>query len=84
MAEEFAFEECFGDGGAVDGDEGAFASWTALVNGARDDLFAGAALAANEYGGVALCDAGDELADLTDLPTFTDEIGDGVELPFQL
>ena len=61
VAEEFAFEEGFGDGGAVDGDEGAIASWAALVDGACDDFFAGTALATNEDGGRGGSDARDEL-----------------------
>ncbi len=82
VAEEFAFEEGFGDGGAVDGDEWAIASWAALMDGACDDLFAGAALAADEDGGSGRSDARDELADLTNLAAFADEVAGGVELFF--
>ena len=78
VAEEFALEEGFGDGGAVDGDEGTVASWTALMDGACDDFFAGAALASNENGGRGWSDARDELAHLMDLSTFTYEVAGGI------
>ena len=60
MSEELAFDEGFGDCGAVDSDEGVFAPRAVLMNGTCDDFFAGAALAADENGGVAGGDFGDE------------------------
>ncbi len=45
VAEQFAFDQVFGHGGAVDGDEPVVAPGAQLVNGPGHDLFAGAALA---------------------------------------
>ena len=83
MSEEFAFEQGFGDCGAVDGDKGPFVSRAALVDGACDNFFAGAALSADQHGGIALRDAGDELLQLSNLAAFADEAAGWVELPFQ-
>ena len=51
VAEEFGFHESFGNGGAVDGDEGLFLARAFVVDGLGDEIFAGAALALNEDGG---------------------------------
>ena len=53
MAEEFAFEELLGDGGAVDGDEILPAALAVMVDGAGDEFLAGAALAGDHHRGVA-------------------------------
>jgi hypothetical protein len=45
VAEEFGFYEGCRDGGAVDGDEGAFFSWGIVVQGLGDELLAGAGFA---------------------------------------
>ena len=49
VAEQFAFQQGFGDGGAVDGDEGRFGAVAVLVDGAGDEFLAGAGLAADEH-----------------------------------
>ena len=74
MTEEFAFEEGLGDCGAVDGDEWPLLARTDLMDRASDDFFSGAALPADEHGGVALGDAGDELLYLADLLAFAYEV----------
>ena len=48
MAEEFAFEQVFGDGAAIDGDHLALAARAVFVHGLGDELLAGAALAGDE------------------------------------
>src|SRR5690606_32920010 len=53
VAEELAFEDGLGDGGAVDGDEGAVCARAIFVEGAGEELLAGAALAEEEHGGLA-------------------------------
>src|SRR5262249_35157622 len=57
MAEELALQEPCWHGGAVHRDEGAVAARTALVNGAGEELFAGAGLPLEEDGRVC---GGDE------------------------
>src|SRR5205823_3276999 len=53
VAEELRFEQGFGDGAAIDGDERALLALAALMERARDQLFAGAALARDEHADVA-------------------------------
>src|SRR6202451_902461 len=43
VAEQFAFEQSLGKGGAVDGDKGPVAAWAEAVNEAGDKLFSRAA-----------------------------------------
>ena len=50
MAVELGLEEGVGEGGAVDGDERLARARAGVVDGARDQLLAGAALAADEHG----------------------------------
>ena len=44
------------------------------MDGAGDNFFAGAAFAADENGGIALRDAGDELFHLANLTAFANEV----------
>ena len=48
-AKKFRFQQRFGDGAAVDRDEGTFSAMAARVHGAGDQLLAGAGLAAHQY-----------------------------------
>ena len=48
MAEQFAFEQHFGDGRAIHGDERFIGARAVLIQGAGDQLLAGAGLAPNE------------------------------------
>ena len=64
VAEEFGFEQAFGDGGAVDGDEIFGGAVGELVDGAGDDFLAAAGFAGDEDGGVGAGDAADELEDV--------------------
>ena len=49
VAEELAFEQCLGDGGAVDRDERRRGAPAQLVDRLRQQLLAGAALAEQQY-----------------------------------
>ncbi|HEY4056179.1 MAG TPA: hypothetical protein VGM39_06195 [Kofleriaceae bacterium] len=49
VAEQFGLEQRFRYGAAVDGDERFLAARTAIVNEARDELFAGSTLARDEH-----------------------------------
>jgi hypothetical protein len=49
MAEEFTFDEVFGDGGAVELDERGVGAGAFTVEGAGDEFFAGAAFALDEH-----------------------------------
>ena len=60
VAEEFAFEQIFRDGGAVDFDEGAGGAVRVLMDGVGDEILADAAFAAEENGGIRGSDALDE------------------------
>jgi len=64
VPEEFGFDERFGKGGAVDGDEGLRGSVRDGVNRAGDKFLAGAGFAMNEHGRIGATDAGDLSADL--------------------
>jgi hypothetical protein len=48
VSEQFAFQQVFRNGRAIDGDERGFTAVTVLVDGACDQFLAGAGLAANE------------------------------------
>jgi hypothetical protein len=52
VAEQLALDQPCGDGRAVELDEGPVAAGAQLVEGAGDELLAGAGLAADEHGGV--------------------------------
>ena len=64
VAEDFAFDERFRDGGAVDGDEGPRLARAEVVKGAGDQLLAGAAFAGDEDGDVGGGDLFDQAEDL--------------------
>jgi len=49
VAEQLGFEDVLGGGAAIDDRERFIATWTRLMNGARDQLLAGAALARDEH-----------------------------------
>src|SRR5260370_32225026 len=50
VAEEFTFQECLWNRGAVDGDKRLVRPVAVLVNGARDELFAAAGRSTDKYG----------------------------------
>ena len=56
MAEEFAFDQVFGQGGAIDANEGVVLARAVEVDGARDQLLAGTGFATHQYGGGAVGD----------------------------
>ena len=58
VAEELVFEQAFGLGGAVEGDEGARRAKRACVNESRDEILAHPAFARDEDFGVASSHAG--------------------------
>ena len=61
VAEEFAFDEVFGDGGAVDLDEGSAGAGALAIEGAGDQFLAGAAFAGDEDGGLGAGDFADRV-----------------------
>ena len=64
VAEQLALQQGLGDGGAVDGQERRLGPGAVLVDGARDQLLAGAALAGDQDGDVLGRDPADRLVDL--------------------
>ena len=73
VAEDLAFDEGFRDGGAVDGDKGLVLAGRKLVDGAGDQLLAGAAFAGDEDRGGAGGDQLDEAEDLLHLGRGADQ-----------
>src|SRR5205814_884140 len=63
VAEELALEQILRDGAAVHGDERAAAPARPAMDGARDELFADAALARDERGRLVVRDLRDRLED---------------------
>ena len=63
VAEQFAFQQGFRDGRAIDGDERRVGAVAVLVNGAGDQFLAGAGFAANQHGDRLGGDAADFLVD---------------------
>ena len=53
MAEKLGFKKAAGDGGAIDLDESALAARAEIVNGACDELLAGAGFTGDENGGAS-------------------------------
>ena len=64
VAEELRFQQVFGDGAAVDGDERLLGARAEIVQGAGEGLLAGAAFAEQEHGDVGGGEAFDGAADL--------------------
>ena len=64
VAEEFAFEQCLGEGGAVDGQERAIAAAAVVIDGPRHEFLAGTALAEDQDHRVLRGDPTDGLVDL--------------------
>lgn len=63
VAEEFAFEQLWGEGGAVDDDEFGFGSAAEVVEGVGDEFLAGTAFAFDEDGGACGSDLLDAFED---------------------
>ncbi len=78
VAEEFAFEEGFGDASAGELDEGGVSSRGEVVDGVGDEAFAGAAFAAHEDGGSAGRDGADEVEDFDHSGVGAGDVGEGV------
>src|SRR5262249_29877276 len=73
VPEELRLHQGLGDGAAVDRDEGAGSARAFLVNGLRDQLLAGAALARHHHSREAVRRLADYLANLVHLPALPDE-----------
>ena len=71
IAEEFALQQRFGDGRAIDRYEGLAIARAALMNGAGDQLFASSTLAQQENRGVTGCNFANKLVDLMHARTLT-------------
>ena len=84
MAEHFAFQQGFRDGGAVDCDERMLRSWTVAVDGTGHHFFPGAALAFDQDGGVRGSHAPDEFVDLLHARTAADHVVLHQHLPSQI
>ena len=63
VTEEFAFEQAFRDGGAIDGDEGACGARAVALDGAGHHFLAAAAFACDHDGGVRARDPSDHFED---------------------
>ena len=74
MAEEFAFKERFGEGGAIERDEGARFARAVEVDSAGSKFLAGPAFAQNQDGGIGGRDAFDELINLAHARAAADHV----------
>src|SRR5262249_58234917 len=74
VTEEFAFEQRLGQSRAVDRDERRVRASAVLVNSARGQLLARAALAENQDSGTGWRDAGDALVDFTHALALADHV----------
>src|SRR3984957_2748321 len=84
VTEEFALDEIFGDGGAVDLDESLILAQALAVDGVGDQLFAGAGLAVDQNAAVGGRHQADLLAQGLHRNTVTDDDTLGVKLFFQV
>jgi hypothetical protein len=73
VAEEFVFDEGFGDGGAVEGHEGFVAARGKMMDGAGEEFFACATFAEKEHSGVGGGYALELLANFTDRGVLTND-----------
>ena len=74
VTEQLRLEERLRQGRAIDGDERPRGPRARLVNGARDELFAGPGLALDQHGGVERRHARDARVDLRHLVRLADEV----------
>ena len=79
VAEEFAFQQVFGDGAAVDRYEGALAA-AVVVDGARDQILAAARLAVDDDVCIGFGCPEDEAVDLVHGLAFADEGAEAVDV----
>ncbi|MCY1222239.1 hypothetical protein D9M69_520390 [compost metagenome] len=75
MAEDFAFEQLFGQAAAIDGDEVARMALAGLVQAARHQFLAGAGLAVDQHVGVGAGEVGDQPAQALDRGRMADQAG---------
>jgi hypothetical protein len=74
VAEKLGFEQAGGNGGAIDFDEGAFTARAEIVDGAGDELLAGAGFAEDENGGRCRRDELDLGESALERSTVTDDL----------
>src|SRR5262249_53307421 len=72
MPKQLAFEKCFSDCSTVDGNEGLLHATAVLMNGTRDEFFAGTALALYQDSGIGGRNPADEFKDLAHSGTVAD------------
>ncbi len=77
VAEEFRLHQGFGEGGAVEADEGMIGAVAALDDGLRDEFLAYAAFAAKDDGGAGAGDSFNGLIDLLHSRAAADEAMEG-------
>ncbi len=82
VSEEFAFEEAFGEGAAVDADEGAGGAGAEFVECASDEFFAGASFAREEYGSGGWGDLAGHAVDFEHRRAVADQSVDQTRLSF--
>ena len=80
VTEEFTFDERFGHGRAVEGDEGAVGARGKRVKGAGDQFLAGAGFAGDEDGGFGRGDLFDEREDLAHVSAGAGHLAHGAGL----
>ncbi len=80
VAEEFALEQVFGDGAAVDGDEGVLPPLAVVMDRLGDQFLAGAAFAGHQDVDPAAGDFLDEVVDPLHRLAFADQTAEGVTL----
>src|SRR5690242_3339114 len=74
VTEQLGLDESLGDRRRVDGDEGPVAARALLVDGPRDQLLPGAALAGDQHRGRRPGDLGDEAVKLLDRGMTADDL----------
>jgi hypothetical protein len=86
VSEQLGFDQLAWQSRAIDLDERAFLPLTVLVDGARNELLAGAVLAVNQHAGVGRRHGFDEVKELPHLVAARDDVGEArviAELLFQ-
>src|SRR5262249_29709134 len=81
VAEELAVEQGLRQTGTVDGDEGMLRERAALVDGAGNELLAGAALAAHQHRALVPLDRLDDPVDGLQAPALADQLPHAAKAP---
>ena len=87
VAEELGFEQRFGKGAAIDGDEGRFGASAVFVDGAGNEFFSRAAFSSNQHAAILRRDVFDQVENGAHIGAGADDVvetGEAAKLAAQI